>query len=262
MSDVRFARVGDVIAHGETIPANVVLLRDQDGDLWRRGGKEQFGCLTDNTGTALVDASGWWPVKVVEVDPEPQPAEPKCCGMKAVHLDDCPVGPASESPADSAIIDELVAALHVEPDQIVAEVEALRAALYEARQPAEPGPLALTLPEVPAGAVALYGLRTGTRYKADPDGVWRVNSWDGDLADVLRREHPEGVTVEFAPPPEPRTWPKLDPAPEDVVAFRGASGVVYRHASDGYWYPESPGRGQHLLSHWREVDGPLTEVLP
>lgn len=28
MSDVRPARVGDVIAHGETIPANVLVLRE------------------------------------------------------------------------------------------------------------------------------------------------------------------------------------------------------------------------------------------
>jgi hypothetical protein len=67
------------------------------------------------------------------------------------------------------------------------------------------GPVVLTLPEVPEGAVAMRGARTGTRYPRNGEFWGSPEDTLWDLADVLNREHPEGVTVEMAPPPAPRT---------------------------------------------------------
>lgn len=137
-----------------------------------------------------------------------------------------------------------------------------------------PDPLVLTLPQVPEGAVALGGASSGTRYPAHESGGWR-NPDDGGapwkLSAVLDREG--SVTVEMAPPREPRTWPKLDGAPDEVRKVRGQSGCFYirtndptiRGASVPLW-AWSNGSMTDLgnarpFSEWQELDGPLTEVF-
>ncbi|WP_433078955.1 hypothetical protein ACQP1P_38800 [Dactylosporangium sp. CA-052675] len=131
------------------------------------------------------------------------------------------------------------------------------------------GPVVLTLPEVPEGAVALTG---GTRWVRSP---YLPDAWvlDGGsvphmLGAVLDREG--SVTVEMAPPREPRTWPKLDEAPGGEPQLRGASGTVYRYSHYTEGVPvyracdettgELVGRSYsfYVLQH---LDGPLTEVF-
>jgi hypothetical protein len=81
--------------------------------------------------------------------------------------------------------------------------------LSEASPPAQPDPLVLRLPEVPEGAVALVGVRSGRRYPFhEESGGWRNDDGEGapwKLSAVLHREQPEGVRVEIVPPREPRT---------------------------------------------------------
>ena len=81
--------------------------------------------------------------------------------------------------------------------------------LSEASPPAQPDPLVLRLPEVPKGAVALVGVRSGRRYPFhEESGGWRNDDGEGapwKLSAVLHREQPEGVRVEIVPPREPRT---------------------------------------------------------
>lgn len=81
----QLARVGDVIAHGEAIPANVVRLRSAGAagrSMWERaeGGFRMTwdgSPLPTRTPAEMHDMfPSRFPMTVVEVDPEPQPAEP------------------------------------------------------------------------------------------------------------------------------------------------------------------------------------------
>lgn len=139
--------------------------------------------------------------------------------------------------------------------------------------PRQDGPLVLTLPEVPDGTVAAIGLTTRDRYTMKIDDryydrrpTFEIDGWWGDLGELLSRE-PHGVTVELAPPREPRTWPKIAATPADLTAVRGESGTVYRrHAItelDRWAAPadEDGHEDWRSLAHWQRLDGPLTEVL-
>lgn len=299
MSDVRLAKVGDVIEHGQAIPANVQAMSDNDGDLWRRTGRDEWTWPEDGepTGTDhLNDRPHWWPMAVVEVDPEPQPADPLRCptcdspqpsmhpaaggGGEVISI--CSDGFHAPAAFDADGFLRLKGTatgdnqLDPEPVEISQHCNGCGnwmppPALHKATCPTRtPGPLVLTLPEVPPGAV-LAGA-SGHDYVLR-GGVWDdvVGPWSGKLGAVLDREHPKGVTVELAPPREPRTWPKLDAAPVDLKAFTGRSGTRYVRSAKVSTYaafvPESKvGDARELIScatasHWQEIDGPLTEVL-
>jgi hypothetical protein len=85
----------------------------------------------------------------------------------------------------------------------------------DAIAPQQDGPVVLTLPEAPEGAIALTGNRTGSRYrpseKPEQPDWWYFDTDRGptsgfeNIGHVLAWEHPHGVTVEMAPPPAPRT---------------------------------------------------------
>lgn len=259
----RLARVGDRIEHGQPVPDNVVRARDAVGHIW---GTER--AELDIRQFARVPVSDWWPLTVVEVDPEPQPAEPEPVDLlELVRL----YGHEGHESGFAATERDEEADDHHDGkarrlyDQIEAEVRALRAeaagsmqviterddahewadrlaqAIAEflhidigehsnmnlpwqaalialtdtvSPQPAESGPLVLTLPVVPDGAVALVG---AVRYErgdgGHPRASWRHPSGAlVTLGEVLDNEAADGdgsVTVEMAPPREPRTWPKL-----------------------------------------------------
>jgi hypothetical protein len=178
------ARVGDVIAHGETIPGNVVHVRDAEGD------SRQLQSVRKHPEIVLAHE---WPLTVVEVDPDPQPAEPDSY-MPCGHRE---------------LLDEIAEMVGAGPHDDLAEW------LRRLLPAAESGPVVLTLPQVPDGAVALRGEATGTRYELTVDG-WRFGAeLVVSLGELLQVEG--SVTVESAPPREPRTWPKLDPV-EDLPA--------------------------------------------
>lgn len=65
---------------------------------------------------------------------------------------------------------------------------------------------------------------------------------------------------------EPRTWPKLDGAPDDLARFKGASGKVWRRGDGGIllWCWEDHAGILHGFQTFAEIqhgDGPLTEVI-
>lgn len=135
---------------------------------------------------------------------------------------------------------------------------------------AESGPLVLTLPQVPPGAVALIGGVTGHRWEPTESGRWAAAE-TGQVKPWVKLIAWEGsVTVEMAPPREPRTWPKLDEAPEDADLLQGASGTRYgrSHFSEGVpvfhalndltGKPEGRAYSFYVLQH---LDGPLEEVI-
>lgn len=160
-----------------------------------------------------------------------------------------------------------------EADEARAEVERYQRLLKSQASnfaAAQPDPLVLSLPEVHPLIVAAVGIDSERRYTR-VGHLWRREFGEGGLAllvEMLDEEKPDGVRVELAPPREPRTWPKLDGPPKDLPSVRGASGIVYRRWADNsayYFPPPGPQRravfgDAKLLSHWREVDGPLTEV--
>lgn len=143
-------------------------------------------------------------------------------------------------------------------------------AVHKATCPTRTRPLVLTLPVVPAGAVALIGNASGRRWlpyswPESDERMWQYRASDApwSLTSILHDE-PEGVTVEFAPPREPRTWPKLDPAPEidnlprtvDVEGHGRWSRLATHH-----FYPEADPNGAPLtLAGLREL-GEVREVL-
>lgn len=305
MSDVRLAKVGDVIEHGQAIPGNVVAVTDSSGDTWRRNDEHTWDCYSRNGEPFGRAHSGWTtdklraiykPLTVVEVDPEPQPADPLRCptcdspqpsmhpaaggGGEVISI--CSDGFHAPAAFDADGFLRLKGTatgdnqLDPEPVEISQHCNGCGnwmppPALHKATCPTRtPGPLVLTLPEVPPGAV-LAGA-SGHDYVLR-GGVWDdvVGPWSGKLGAVLDREHPKGVTVELAPPREPRTWPKLDAAPVDLKAFTGRSGTRYVRSAKVSTYaafvPESKvGDARELIScatasHWQEIDGPLTEVL-
>lgn len=131
------------------------------------------------------------------------------------------------------------------------------------------GPLVLTLPEVPEGAVALIGEMSGHRWIPTEFGRW-ADEATGQVRGILPLLEREGsVTVEMAPPREPRTWPKLDDARVQIgTRVRGASGQIYV-CTNGLIF-EKP-RAERLLptatslalplAGLQQIDGPLTEVF-
>lgn len=311
------ARVGDVIAHGETIPDNVVRMTDStdraDPDPWhwfRHDGGWRMGTSGRDASLGplrtLDQLRGTffsrWPMTVVEVDPEPQPAEPP--EQKAErHQLNRPLGAAFDRLAAEARI----AQAHNEDGvplwiHLCGYVEAFPAIVLERRPDgggcdrcdsgypqrgdwrpllaeashrppgpskptAEPGPLVLTLPEVPAEAVALVGVESLRRWTPStsevPSETGKWFSPSGGYCTWVRVLEIEGsVTVELAPPREPRTWPKLDPVPADVLRVRGASGSIWkRRATEGAWHNEDYSK----VRSWGALaleDGPLTEVTP
>lgn len=191
MTDTFPARVGDVIEHGQPIPANVVRFRDSQDDRWRRLGTPQplFTHMPDDDPVTyapeeLQARPRWWPMTVVEVDPESQPADTTCA--------QCSIRLAANG------------------SDVCANCER-----DNALKPAAPGPVVLTLPVVPDGAVALIGKATGGRYVPyllTASWVWPGAEQTTPVGEVLDEEG--SVTVEFAPPREPRTWPKLDAVPK------------------------------------------------
>ncbi len=137
-----------------------------------------------------------------------------------------------------------------------------------AEQPAESDPLVLTLPQVPDGAVALVG-ETGSRYVRDPlsKDRWRLevagNVPGLPVIEVFRVER--SVTVEMAPPREPRTWPKLtdqnDDDLPDVVQLLGSPNHAEfwrRYSPDDVLY--SDGTSGMTLAELRML-GEVREVL-
>lgn len=128
-------------------------------------------------------------------------------------------------------------------------------------------PLVLRLPEVPEGAVALtfrqdpakpirFTLTEGPLAWRMVDDAGEVHYWA--LIDLLAHYGP--VEVEMAPPREPRTWPKLDDAPDYEDAPR-----VVDVAGEGRWVLEGvryvyPGASPRSLHELREL-GDVTEVF-
>lgn len=186
---------------------------------------------------------------------------------------------------ESGILAHARTALH-ERDAARAEVERLTVELLEVvterdearaeieRLVAQPDPLVLSLPEVPEGTEALTGIESGRRYARGTDSsgetVWAAGIIGGTLGEVLDGE-PDGVRVELALPREPRTWPKLDDAPDGVskVEVRRPDGTqfVCARRRDGNWAatiafadPESAEPNETFT--WGELlgEGDVTEV--
>lgn len=373
------ARVGDVIAHGETIPANVVRLADEAGDDWFRIATDPARFAAQPTCKRGFLAgefnSTWWPMTVVGVDPEPQPAEtfepdepvhyyvselrpgatfcgigledgdlsttdeagkatcetcraqadedavsPQparvACSTSAAHdphtwvyapctdartvyacdgflrlkgtatgdnqLDPEPHDPAQcpwgNCPVHTVSPDSDSVFIHVEPGSVTVTQTTGRTLMVAANgvwaeapdreritvdfTPAESGPLVLTLPEVPAEAVALIGGKSGWRWLPYSGDGWHNNqdppNWsECAFAEVLA--HEGSVTPEFAPPREPRTWEQLAPAPGDLKAVEVKGyGIFRRHPNTDGWVND-----EGALHFWREVLdlGEVREVL-
>jgi hypothetical protein len=144
--------------------------------------------------------------------------------------------------------------------------------------PQQDGPRTLTLPEVPEGAIALIDRHerrwtlSGMTDLATDGGGW-VQLWESGSGAL--RAYPAlltgsgPLTVEVAPPREPRTWPAVTGA-ENGLKVRGSSGNVYhfREEFDGGTSMAYVDRiGETFFGCWMnlgalsEVDGPLTEVL-
>jgi hypothetical protein len=260
----RLARVGDVIEHGQDIPANVVRFADREGSSWRRmtaapllwtfmDRDEDADEELRYTLQTLQDRPRWWPLKVVEVDPEPQPAEP---GLRDQLLSMWQEYATSSDVVDDAHLVRWVNAL----------IENLGYASRRLKRVEAPesGPLVLTLPQVPDGAVALIGLQTGGRYPATGTAdVWASPDGDGvlyRLGDVLLIERPHGVTVEMAPPREPRTWEPIAtesdlPAEVEVEGWAGTW-----HLMPGSEFYEQDGSADRTLAALREL-GRVREVI-
>jgi hypothetical protein len=149
-------------------------------------------------------------------------------------------------------------------------------ALTDAASPAQPDPLVLTLPKVPRVFEISKAPEGVVRVKDSQGDVWALDEYDGLWHcdeqgwsplpwHLLLADH--GDLVEMAPPREPRTWPKLDSAPDDLRLFKGASGRQYRrHAlpSLDRWYHDADEEGHEdwrPLAYWQQIDGPLTEVF-
>lgn len=143
--------------------------------------------------------------------------------------------------------------------------------VLKVHKPKPSGPLVLTLPEAPAGAVALIANEMDgdgeVRYHRQGGG-WMRDGWSGEaesLVDILLDEDLTGsVTVEFAPPCEPRIWPKLDghefdSLPDAVTVDDDDHRGVWRRCSPkGVLY--SDGMTGMTLADLREL-GDVREVL-
>jgi hypothetical protein len=279
-ADALFARLAALI------PQQPVQARDEDGNGWWIHDCGEVGEFTNAPGDDACDRcnlEGPWRPLLVGGDPAPeQPSAPDflaAVNKLEMHLADV------RRERDEARADRdqhLVIANHnyAQANAAWAEVERLNRVLRavadpasaSGTQPAEPGPLRLTLPEVPDGAT-LIGNASGNRYTCHlaSEGWCSPERGPISLGRLLTVEG--GVTVELAPPRELRTWPRIDSAPDSVKSFTGESGQRYvRHlAPNGtptnLFQPDPAVTllGERIpaatLSHWAEVDGPLTEVL-
>lgn len=79
----------------------------------------------------------------------------------------------------------------------------------------------------------------------------------GNLGTVLGREG--SVTVEMAPPREPRTWDVLEGPPVGLLKVRDAQGDAWEICSSGW--TNTGGEDSLPWSALREFRGPLTEVF-
>lgn len=239
------AKVGDRIEHGQPIPGNVRVLRDYDGDLWWRNAIGHFHTNQHADPTTCSGCGGtvkhFTPLTVVEVDPEPQPADVEQCYECETTGQNCWA--------------------HRKAD------------FYNGPEPDPSQPVVLRLPEVPEGAEALVGRKTGWRWLPYSEDGWQNGAGMGDadwaegtFAEVLAIEHPDGVTLEFAPPREPRTWPKLDPTPSEVRTVQIIGGpnhaeVWRRDAGMSLFRPAGEPDGAALsLAELREL-GDVREVI-
>lgn len=92
--------------------------------------------------------------------------------------------------------------------------------------------------------------------RSSPDGVLFT---DGTSATTMGELMTWGDVTEVFDD-EPRIWPRLDSAPEDLEAVRGVSGMVYR-LMKGRWYADDASAECDSLPSLQNYDGPLTEVL-
>lgn len=129
---------------------------------------------------------------------------------------------------------------------------------------AAPEPLVLTLPQVPDGAVAL-------EVPDDADGKIRFIPAARDEYDKAWRQEDTGILYGFGDiltthvsvtvvMREPRTWPRLEDAPEDLKVVRGATGMIYRLSGLG-WEADDDSATCDSLPSLQNYDGPLAEVL-
>jgi hypothetical protein len=322
----RLAQVGDVIERGQTVAANVRSFTDEDGSQWWRNSIGHFHLDPDDDPATCRDnclptarfPDAYGPLKVVEVDPEPQPAVGMCarCGERrpANGTDVCwrcerlsalgegtatgdnQLAPPPQTARDPGTFADCVrwliaadlgqnadrridrmAAQHQELqaryDTVVSDRETLRASLNLRKERCrkehgmttdESGRSVLCLPEVPEGAVALVGGESGTRWTADGQSrLW----WRSEYG-VVRRLHDVlgaegGVTVEFAPPREPRTWPKLEEIADwpEFVNVTDYAGVSQRFNLFAGRYRSDARQGYWTLHELRQL-GDVTEATP
>ena len=274
------ARVGDVIAHGEAIPANVFRFVDDANDAWWRTSTDprKYTWIEGDDDPydldEIADRQSYWPMTVTEVDPELRPACFKCGRSTGRIVEVSAAKPRfmhayGSCESDGEVTEEVAQTFGLEwprpKSQSAAEV--LDMPQLAAAAAAESGPVVLSLPQVPDGTVALVAVEGEVRYETfDGGGTWfRDDRRDEySLTDVLIEVGPAGVTVEMAPPREPRTWPKLDvpslvadlPRLVDVDGHGRWSRVVTHH-----FYPEADPNGAPLtLAGLREL-GEVREVL-
>lgn len=171
-----------------------------------------------------------------------------------------------------ATLDRLFAELDVEVDvEALAAIQVMKDALAIAKLVTPPAdPSVLSLPQVPPGTVALITRnRDGDEVRfipapGHPDSwVMASGSPTGDwlLVEILRA-FDGSVTVVMR---EPRTWPRLDAAPDDLRSFKGASGKKYmRHQLQQLdrWHAQgNDAEDWRPMAYWQQVDGPLEEVF-
>lgn len=249
------ARVGDVIEWGQRVSANVVRLEDSADDQWHRAARDPlwFTCMGgDPVSVAGLRATErWWPMTVVEVDPEPQPVGrwlhdcgkamdsatrpgPHACAhcgnapgpWRELTAEPQPDGPLLGLATTRQLIEELKARRITAPSRGEAQcledattclLRALTPAAldYRTAEPRDPGPVVLSLPQVPDGAVALIGAESGKRWvPIGGSGRWQVEGTTESLPIYMVIGREGSVTVEFARPREPRVWEQIDVAPD------------------------------------------------
>lgn len=143
--------------------------------------------------------------------------------------------------------------------------EVWEVALKALQAPATPAPdpLVLSLPSVPDGATALVASNEDgipVRFeRRGPDGWARDDdepAWG--LIYILREFGAVSVVMR-----EPRTWPAIDDAPEEVKAVRGVSGRIWRRSEPDprEWECAEDGRSCLSFGDLQSFDGPLVEVF-
>jgi hypothetical protein len=263
--------IGTVIEQGQAIPDDVDGFRANDGDFAARtdgldyGAWAARGCGPRCVGHAYDDFA--YPLTVTAVR-EPDPICDAATCQKPESRAAYWERRFNEEAARGDTAAQQILTLHRERDSIQAEFDEL-ASFVTVRLV---DPLVLSLPQVPEGAVRLIA-SNGVRWLPGSDGVWtREDMPDlefrlGELLDSV-----ESVTVEMAPPREPRTWPKLDDAPDGVskVRVRRTDGTqfVCARRRDGFWAsasafadPENAELNETFT--WGELlgEGDVTEVF-